>query len=95
VPDVCVTLEDPGTDILLTPPLICIEVLSRGDTFGDLLKKLEEYDRFGAPNDWVVDPLRKQAFNYQGRRLQAATSPALTTQDPAISIQLDEVFRDL
>lgn len=31
VPDVCVTVQKPSTDVLERPPLICIEILSRQD----------------------------------------------------------------
>src|SRR6185503_17920979 len=39
VPDVCVTLEEPPSDVFYTPPFICIEILSRRDEMTDLLEK--------------------------------------------------------
>lgn len=43
VPDICVSLGDPKTDIMETPPFLCIEVVSPEDGFSYLLEKLEEY----------------------------------------------------
>jgi Uma2 family endonuclease len=49
VPDVCVTLEDPQTDVFESP-LIVIEILSRRDEMSEVLEKLEEYAAFQAPH---------------------------------------------
>jgi Uma2 family endonuclease len=54
VPDVCVTTQDPFTDVFETPPLICIEILSRRDEMSDVLEKLEEYAAAGVRYIWVV-----------------------------------------
>src|SRR6266566_9908603 len=66
VPDVCVTLEDPGIDVFEAPPLIVVEILSRRDEMTDVLEKLDEYVAFGVPHIWVIDPRRKKAFTYEG-----------------------------
>jgi Uma2 family endonuclease len=94
IPDVCVTLIDPGVDVFAAPPLICIEILSRRDEASDLLEKLDEYARMGVPNIWVIDPRRKKAFTFRGA-LDEVRGQALTSQDPEISIPLDEVFQGL
>src|SRR3974377_1966686 len=47
VPDLCVTLEDPHTEVFETPPFIVIEILSTRDANSDVLEKLEEYAGFG------------------------------------------------
>ena len=91
-PDVCVTLEDPGTDVFEAAPFVCIEILSRSDNVSDLLEKLEEYAALGVPNIWVIDPHRRKAFTYEDRSLREVTSPELTSNDPALTIPLAEVF---
>ena len=55
IPDVCVTLEKPDTDVLETPPFLVIEVLSRRDEMTDVLEKLQEYADAGVRNIWVID----------------------------------------
>src|SRR5580765_5603091 len=74
IPDVCVTIEDPGTHVFETPPFVCIEILSRSDNASDLLEKLEEYAALGVPNIWVIDPHRRKAFTYEDRSLREVTS---------------------
>jgi Uma2 family endonuclease len=66
IPDVCVTVTDPGTDVFETPPLICIEILSRRDEMGDVMEKLAEYCAFGVSHIWLIDPRRRKAFVYDG-----------------------------
>jgi Uma2 family endonuclease len=99
VPDVCVTLQDPGTDVFETPPLIAIEILSKRDEMSDVLEKLDEYEAFGIPHIWVIDPRRKKAFTFEGGRLQEVKGRALTASLTAtaegIQLPLEEVFRGL
>ena len=93
VPDVCVTLEDPGVDVFDTPPLLCVEILSPDDTTSELLEKLEEYAAMGVPHIWVVDPRRQKAFTYSSGRLEQVTGADLTAGE--ISVPLTEVFARL
>src|ERR1700693_5224005 len=83
IPDVCVTVQDPLTDVFETPPLICIEVLSRRDEISNVLEKLEEYAAAGVRYIWVIDPRRKKAFFYDGG-LQEVTSGVLVTADEPV-----------
>jgi Uma2 family endonuclease len=95
IPDVCVTAQDPLTDVFETPPLICIEILSRRDEMSDVLEKLEEYAAAGVRYIWVVDPRRKKAFFYDGG-LQEVTSGVLVTADePVVELPLADVFCNL
>jgi Uma2 family endonuclease len=87
IPDVCLTLTEPANEVFDTPPFVCIEILSDGDTTTGLLERLEEYAAFGVPNVWVIDPRRKRAC------LQEVE--ALATSGPEIRLPLDEVFRGL
>jgi Uma2 family endonuclease len=88
-------LEDPRTDILEAPPLICIEILSPADSMCDLMKKLEEYAAMGVRNIWVVDPRRRKAYTYRNRKLEEVAEGRLETEQPKIVLPLDEVFLDL
>jgi Uma2 family endonuclease len=95
VPDVCVTLQDPGE----TPPLIAVEILSKRDEMSDILEKLDEYVAFGIPHIWVLDPRRKKAFTFEGGRLQEVEGRAFTARLTAmadeIQLPLEEAFRGL
>lgn len=95
VPDVCVTLEDPGIDVFEAPPFIAVEILSKRDEMSDVLEKLDEYAAFGVPHIWVIDPRRKKAFTFEGGRLQEVVGEALTARNPEIQLPLGAVFRGL
>jgi Uma2 family endonuclease len=94
IPDVCVTSQDPRTDVFETPPLICIEILSRRDEISNVLEKLEEYATAGVRYIWVVDPRRKKAFSYDGA-LREVTSAFATTEEPLVELPLADVFLGL
>ena len=93
VPDVCVNLEKPDTDVLETPPFIVVEILSRRDEMSDVLEKLEEYAAFGVPYIWVIDPRRRRAFTYENGRLEEVKVDRLVAED--IQLPLQEVFAGL
>ena len=95
IPDVCVTLEDPGTDILESPPFLVIEVLSRRDEMTDVLEKLEEYWVAGVRNIWLIDPRKKRAYSFTADGLRPVTGQELITESPGIRLALAEVFRGL
>ena len=95
IPDVCVTLDDPNIDVFDTPPFICTEILSRRDEMSHILEKLEEYHSFGEPHIWVFDPRRRKAYVYGGGKLEEHRGDALTTDNPQISLPLEDVFRNL
>lgn len=94
IPDIGVTLQDPGTDIFDTPPLVGIEILSRRDETSDVLEKLAEYHAFGVTHIWLIDPRRKKAFVFDGA-LHESTSASLTAPEADIDLPLAAVFEGL
>jgi Uma2 family endonuclease len=95
IPDVCVTAQDPLTDVFETPPLICIEILSRRDEISNVLEKLEEYAAAGVRYIWVVDPRRRKAFYYDGGLREVTSSVLATTGEPLVELPLADVFLGL
>ncbi|MGA3211706.1 MAG: Uma2 family endonuclease [Terriglobales bacterium] len=64
VPDVClIPLDYPIEQILTQPPLACIEILSPEDRLSRLQEKTRDYQHFGVPNIWIVDPATERGFN--------------------------------
>jgi Uma2 family endonuclease len=63
IPDVCVLSEDaPHEKIVRTPPVLCIEILSKYDSMNEIMQRVDEYLEMGVGACWVVDPLRKRAW---------------------------------
>jgi Uma2 family endonuclease len=95
IPDVCVTLTEPETDVLQDPPYIAIEILSKDDAMSDVLEKLAEYAAIGTPNIWLFDPRTRHMYTYQTGILQQVTAEAIaTTGDPRVELTRAQIFQD-
>jgi Uma2 family endonuclease len=46
------------------PVLLCCEILSPEDRLGAMLAKCEEYHSWGVPSCWVIDPVKRTAWEY-------------------------------
>jgi Uma2 family endonuclease len=57
-------IENPAGAFLEYPPDLAVEVLSPGNTRGEMEIKLEEYARAGVKLVWYVDPKRKEVDVY-------------------------------
>jgi Uma2 family endonuclease len=93
IPDVCITLTDPPTEVLEEPPLVAIEILSPKDRLSRVLEKLKEYAAFGIPNIWLFDPELPAMFVFRGNALIEIEGDVITTIDGAIELTREEIFR--
>jgi Uma2 family endonuclease len=57
-----IPLEASREKIIVTAPLLCIEVLSPEDTKPRILKRIGEYFDMGVPTCWMVDPETGEAW---------------------------------
>jgi Uma2 family endonuclease len=92
VPDISVAEDFPGpypTD----PVQLCCEILSPDDRIGNMLAKCEEYHAWGVPYCWVIDPVKRTAWEYHSGADPIPVTRALTAGQ--ISIDLAELFSAL
>ena len=92
VPDVCVAGDFPGP-YPTEPVLLCCEILSPEDRLGVMLSKCEEYHAWGVPFCWVIDPVKRTAWEYHN-----AAEPLRVTDTlhaGALSIGVEELFSAL
>jgi Uma2 family endonuclease len=75
VPDVSVAGDFPGP-YATEPVLLCCEILSPEDRLGAMLGKCEEYHAWGVPFCWVIDPVKRTAWEYH-----AAAEPERVTAE--------------
>ncbi|MGH9653845.1 MAG: Uma2 family endonuclease [Bryobacteraceae bacterium] len=99
VPDVTVT-ERSARYIdgdLADPPLLAVEILSPGQTIGNLFEKSDRLLKADAPMTWIIWPERRKAWMYTGSELFEA-SEALRSPLPAgesIEVALKDLWAEL
>lgn len=99
VPDVTVTERTARYDDgdLADPPLVAIEILSPGQTVGQLFDKADRLVRAGAPVCWVIWPERRQAWMYSSDLMIEAKEvlAASLSDGSSIEVSLPEMWAEL
>jgi Uma2 family endonuclease len=81
--------------VFTRPPLICIEVLSKDDTFRSIEDRVEDYLSFGVPNVWILDPAKRRAYVCKQGSFIEPEGGILVVPDSPIQIPLRDLFADL
>jgi Uma2 family endonuclease len=92
VPDLSVIIGEPGDQVFTTPPLLCIEILSRQDQFGWVLAKVSDYLTFGVPYVWVIDPRERKGTVYSAAGSYTPEDRILRAGNPDIALPLADLF---
>jgi len=78
-------------------PDLAVEVLSPGDTSGEVAEKIDEWLAAGCAAVWVVDPKLRTVTIYRSPTdVQVKTAGEMLTGDPVVrgfSCAVDEIFR--
>jgi Uma2 family endonuclease len=94
IPDVCLLRRDaPREPVTLTPPLLCIEILSPEDRLPRVLKVLDDYVTMGVPNLWILDPTDRIAYLYKDNTLKLI-SDRLAVPGTEIYVDLPTLFAE-
>lgn len=66
VPDIVIARRDAKYDngMLAEPPVLAVEIMSPGQTFGNLLDKCDRLHRAGTARCWVIWPEKRKAWHY-------------------------------
>ncbi len=96
VPDICVVRRDiPLEQVTVTPPLLCIEVLSPEDRLARTTRVLDDYAAMGVEHLWIIDPYDRVGYIYQpGGKLQLVTD-RLAIPETQIYLDLPILFAAL
>jgi Uma2 family endonuclease len=96
IPDVCIVRrETPFEPIVRTPPLLCIEILSRDDRMSDIQERVEDYLAMGVPAVWVVDPRRRRAYAALPSGALEPAPTELTIAGTEIRVPIPDIFAEL
>ena len=94
--DVTILRADaPRESVTLTPPLLCIEVVSPEDRLSRIQLVLADYLAMGVENIWLADPLRRVAHTFDAAGLHLADPTRLTVPNTPIHLDLTEAFAAL
>ena len=94
--DIAVLRADaPRERVTLTPPLICIEILSPEDRLSRAKEVLADYLRMGVENIWLVDPIYRSVWTFDTTGLHEADPANLKVKDTPIHLDLGEAFAAL
>jgi Uma2 family endonuclease len=89
IPDVAVFAgTEPDEDVPSRPPLLVVEIISPDDRYSEVQEKLAEYQQWGVPHIWVVDPDRRTLATYDAGALLPASSLMLAGYPLEISSNL-------
>jgi Uma2 family endonuclease len=94
VPDVCiVSASRPKEQVVRTPPLLCIEVLSPEDRYSRSTRKYSDYLAMGVPEVWVFDPAIRTVYVMHSDGVTTNhTEGTLRLQGTRIELPLAEIF---
>jgi Uma2 family endonuclease len=79
--------------VLTTPPVAIIEVLSPEDRVSRYQQRLDDYRSMGVANVWVIDPMRRKAFDCSQGGWQPVDK--LLIANPSVEVPLDPLWKKL
>jgi Uma2 family endonuclease len=96
IPDVClISYDAPDELIIRTPPVLCIEVLSREDRMTEIMERVNDYLALGVPTVWIVDPWSQRAYSVDPTGTLRPESETLRVPNTAIQVPVPELFAEL
>lgn len=91
IPDVMILSADaPEEAVVVTPPLVCIEILSTCDTLKEIWDRTQDYLGIGVPVCWIIDPVSRRGWTVTTAGLVEAKDGVLRAGE--IAMPLSEVI---
>jgi Uma2 family endonuclease len=96
IPDLMVLRNtDPKDGIVRFVPLLCVEIMSKDDRLNEIRERVADYVGVGTKDIWVVDPLKRVAYEETPDGLKQPVDGVLRIAGTDIAISLAEVFAEL
>jgi Uma2 family endonuclease len=87
--------DAPREPVTVTPPFLCLEIMSPEDRLPRAERVLADYLAMGVPNIWLVDPICRTAYTFDASGLHVADPTRLTVPGTLIHLDLTEAFAAL
>jgi Uma2 family endonuclease len=85
----------PLEPIIVTTPLVCIEVLSPEDRMSRTQEKVDDYILMGVQTVWVIDPRRRRVFIADRSVTLQPETEMLTIVGTDVKVPVGEIFAEL
>jgi Uma2 family endonuclease len=93
IADVCLIRRDaPKEQVTVTPPLLCVEILSPEDRLPRAARVMEDYARMGVKDLWLLDPKDRVGYVYASDGVLKLTTDRLGIAGTEIYVDLGELF---
>ena len=87
--------DAPRERVTLTPPLLCVEILSPEDRMNRILRKASEYLEFGSHEVWIIDPGARRIVQVDALSTVERTEGTISLSGTPITFPLDRLFSAL
>ncbi len=96
IADVCVLRSsDPKDPVVRVAPLLCIEILSKDDSLGDLQERVDDYAGLGVQHIWAIDPWKRRGWLASNRGFLQPADGVLRIPNTPIEVSLADLFAEL
>ena len=96
IADVCILRSsDPRDPVVRFPPLLCIEILSKDDSLGELQERVNDYAGLGVKDIWAIDPWKRLGYAASTHGFERPGDGVLRIAGSAIEVSLAELFAEL
>jgi Uma2 family endonuclease len=75
--------------------LICIEVLSPGDSLADLQERVDDYVGMGVENIWIMDPVKRMTWVGTAGGIEPVRQDAFSVPRTPIQVPLADLYAEL
>jgi Uma2 family endonuclease len=96
VPDLCLLKANaPEEQVVTTPPLLCVEILSPEDKMQRTLTRVRDFLSMGVPEVWVFEPELRIVQRCVSGNMTEHADGSLQVPGTPISISIQDVFSAL
>jgi Uma2 family endonuclease len=96
IPDICLLRRDaPREPITVTPPLLCIEILSPEDRIQRVTRRLDDFAAMGVAHLWIIDPRERIGYIYISPNSLELVTERLAIPESPIYLDLSTLFAAL
>lgn len=88
IADLAVTLGCINEERFVTPPFLCVEILSPEDEMSKVEARLQEFLNMGVPFVWLIDPVTYLAWTYTAAGKVPITDGILQTAGPSLEFTM-------